>query len=432
LALLVLVPAVTVLVVFARPLMSILGVGFDPAVREQGILLVRIALPSVVLLGVSAVLMGVLYALHRVSFPSYSAAVYNLGIIVCALALWRWLGVTSLVLGVLGGAACQVALQLPGLRGLRVRPSIDLSHPGVRRILRLYAPVAAGLLVSAAVVTLDTRLASLTGTGSIAAMRYATTLVQLPLGLVATALSFATLPVLSRYGAAGAREVGFQRTLGMGMKAALLLITPAMVALIALRLPVVRLLFQRGAFGEDGARVTSQALLFYAPQLPFVAVDQLLIAAFYALQNTKVPVLIGVVGAGLYAAIALGTVGRMGMPGLVLANTVQNSVHGVILFVLLWRATGSLAAQRLGTGAARIAAAAVVMAVVLVGAQQLVPVPSGTLRLAGYLAVLGTIAGAAYLAALLALRSEELEYVRQVVARRIGRAPAAVPSGAGA
>src|SRR5947209_3099124 len=79
----------------ARPLMSALGVGFDPAVREQGILLVRIALPSVVLLGVSAVLMGVLYALHRVSFPSYAAAVYNVGIIVCALALWRWLGVTS-------------------------------------------------------------------------------------------------------------------------------------------------------------------------------------------------------------------------------------------------------------------------------------------------------------------------------------------------
>src|SRR5581483_9692274 len=163
LALALLIPLVTIMVVFARPLMAVLGVGFEPAVQERGILLVRIALPSVVLLGTSAVLMGVLYALHRVTLPAFSAAVYNLGIIACALALSHWLGVTSLV--------------------------IDLRHPGVRRILRLYAPVAAGLLVSAAVVTLDTRLASQTGTGSLAAMRYATTLVQFPLGLVATALS---------------------------------------------------------------------------------------------------------------------------------------------------------------------------------------------------------------------------------------------------
>ena len=107
--------------------------------------------------------------------------------------------VTSLVIGILAGAAGQALLQLPGLRGTAFRLSFDLSHPGVRRIVRLYLPVAGGLVVSAAVVALDTRLASTAGEGALAAMRYATTLIQLPLGLVATALSFAILPVLSRY-----------------------------------------------------------------------------------------------------------------------------------------------------------------------------------------------------------------------------------------
>ncbi len=332
LALAVLVPAVTLLIVWAGPLMSVLGVGFAPADQAQGMLLVRLALPAVVLQGVSAVLMGVLYAVRRVSLPSYAAAIYNLAIILCAILLSPWLGVTSLVVGVLVGAAGQVLLQLPGLRGLRLRPTLDLAHPGVRRILRLYAPVAASLLVSSGVVTLDTRLASQTGQGSLAAMGFATNLVQFPLGLVATALSFAVLPVLARYGPEGARTAGFQRTLGMGMKAGLLLIVPATVALIMLRTPVVRLLFQRGAFGSEGVDLTALALAFYAPQLPFVAVDQLLIAACYALQNTRLPVVVGVAGAGLYAAVALVTVEPMGMAGLVLANTMQNSAHAVILF----------------------------------------------------------------------------------------------------
>jgi putative peptidoglycan lipid II flippase len=273
-------------------------------------------------------------------------------------------------------------------------------------------------------------LASQTGAGSLAAMRYATALVQLPLGLVATALSFATLPVLSRYGAAGAREAGFQRTLAMGVKAALLLVTPAMVALIALRLPVVRLLFQRGAFGDEGARVTSQALLFYAPQLPFVAVDQLLIAAFYALQDTRTPVLIGVAGAGVYATIALSTMSSMGMAGLVLANTVQNSAHGVILLCLLWRSTGSLAGERLGRAAARIAAAGLAMAGVLVALQQALPAPAGTVPLAGYLLIAGLVSGAAYLLTLLALRSEELVYAQQIVQGRLRRFARPATSGA--
>jgi putative peptidoglycan lipid II flippase len=421
LALLVLIPAVAVLVLLARPLMAVLGVGFAPEVQEQGILLVRLALPSVVLMGTSAVLMGVAYALNRVALPSLAPAVYNAGIIVCALVLFRWFGVASLVVGVLAGALGQVLLQVPGLRGVPLRLRFAPRDPGVRRILRLYAPVAAGLLVSAAVVTLDTRLASQTGGGSLAAMRYATTLIQFPLGLVASALSFASLPVLSRYGAGGARQAGFQRTLAMGLKAALLLVTPAMVGLLVLREPVVRLVFQRGALDAGGTHLIAVALSYYAPQLPFVAVDQLLIAAFYALQNTTLPVVIGVVGAGAYAAVALGTVGVLGMPGLVLANTLQNSVHAVILMVLIWRAAGGLRRERLGAAAARIGVAGTAMALLLWLVQRQIPPPSGTLPLVVYLAVAGTVSGGLYVASLAALRSEELVYVWSTIRRRAGR-----------
>lgn len=427
LTLAVLIPVVTLLVLFARPLMSLLGVGFEPAVQEQGIWLVRLTLPSVILLGVAAVFMGVLYALNRVTLPSFSAAVYNLGIIGCALALAPRLGVTSLALGVLVGAAGQVVLQWPGLRDLDLRLSFQLTHPSLRRIIQLYAPVAGGLVVSAAVVTLDTRLASSTGPGSLAAMRYATTLIQLPLGLVATALAFASLPVLSRYGAAGATAAGFRHTLAMGLKAALLLVVPAMVILIVLRGPIVRLLFQRGAFGDEGAALTALALLYYAPQLPFVAVDQLLIAAFYALQNTRLPVLVGVFGAFTYAIVALSTVERMGMPGLVLANTIQNSGHAVMLLVLLRRTVSDLGAERIGLAAARIGLAACLMTMVLLMIQMLIPPPVMTLSLATYLALAVALSGAIYVVALIALGSEEMMYVRDVVRLRFDAGQARRP-----
>jgi len=419
LALLALVPVVTLLVVFARPLIGVLGVGFSPEVREQGILLTRVALPSVLFLGVAAVLMAVLYALHRVLLPSFAAAVYNAGKNICALLLARPFGVTGLVVGLLVGAAAQMSLQLIGLRDRLPMPSLRLRQPAVRRIARLYAPVAAGLVVSALVVVLDTRLASTTGESSLAAMRYATQVVQLPLGLVATALSFAVLPVLSRYGAGGASETGFRDTLALGLKAALLLIAPLTAALLALREPVIALLFQRGAFGVSDVAVTGRALLFYAPQLPFVAVDQLLIAAFYAMQNTRLPVVIGVVCAALYVAVALGTLDRMGMAGLVLANTVQNSAHALILLAVLLRRHAAAVPPSLWRSWTRVAGAALCMAAVCYAFGRMIPAPASTLPLAGYLAGSVSLGGAAYLLVLLALRGEEVVLARGMLLSRL-------------
>jgi putative peptidoglycan lipid II flippase len=363
--------------------------------------------------------MAVLYALHRVTLPSFAAAVYNAGIIVCAIALARPFGVTGLVIGLLVGAAAQLTLQLVGLRGRLPRLSLDLTQPAVRRIMRLYAPVAAGLVVSALVVVLDTRLASLTGDASLAAMRFATQVVQLPLGLVATALSFAVLPVLSRYGAAGAADRGFRDTLALGIKAALFLIAPLSIALLTLRDPIVALLFRRGAFGADDVVITSRALFFYAPQLPFVAVDQLLIAAFYALQNTRLPVIAGVVCAFIYAAVATLTLEPMGMAGLVLANTIQNSAHAVILLAVLARRHAAAVPPGLAGVTTRIAIASALMALVCVLVQNLAPAPAQPLPAAAYLLIVGAVAGGVYLVTLLALRGEEVALARVAVLDRL-------------
>ena len=327
-ALLVLIPAVGLLIVAAPQVIAFMGEGFAPETQDLGMRLVRLALPSVAILGIASVLMAALYARERFVRPSFATALYNVGIIAGALLLTPFFGLGGLVLGLLAGAALQCAAQLPALRGVRWSALINFRHQALRRVLRLYAPVAGSLVVSAGITSLDTRLASQTGAGSLAAMRYATTLVQFPLGLVATALTFATLPVLSKQAAAlvAWRRAGrpdgdaarlpdpqrsegmpasaseqqpdladYRATLALTLRLALLFIAPLTVALIVLHQPVVRLVFERGAFTAASTDITALALLFYAPQLPFVAIDQVLIAAFYALQNTRTPVLVGVV-----------------------------------------------------------------------------------------------------------------------------------------
>ena len=224
-------------------------------------------------------------------------------------------------------------------------PVIDLSHPGVRLVLRLYTPVFLGLIASYGVVMLDTNLAWRTGPESVADMAFATTLIQFPIGIVGAAASLAILPSLSRLASSESAvdRDAFVPTLLEGLKMVLLLIVPVSAALVVLREPVVAVLFERLAFDAEATRRTALALLAYSPQLPFVVVDQLLIVAFYALKDTRTPVLVGVAGAGVYVVAAFALLSPLGMPGLALANAVQNSAHALILFWLLSRRFPSVA-----------------------------------------------------------------------------------------
>ncbi|MBU1878622.1 MAG: murein biosynthesis integral membrane protein MurJ, partial [Chloroflexi bacterium] len=337
-----------VLMAGAPLLVQLMGPGFDAATQALAVDLVRIVLPAVVFMGLSGVFMAVLYAREVFTYPAFAAAAFNGGIILGALVLTSGLGPMSLAVGVLLGALAQMVLQVPGLwtQRVQIRPALrgSLSHPAVRRILRLYAPIGAGLVVSQVGVVIDRNLASQTGAGGMAAMRFGTTLIQLPLGLVAAAVSLAVLPTLARYAAAADGLTRFKDALAVGIKLVILTILPATVGLIVLREPIVRLLFQHGAFDAAATQRTALVFLCYAPQLPFAALDMLLIFAFYARKNTLLPALVGVLTVEIYVIVALGLTNALGhdVTWLALANAVQNSAHGLIMFAFLVWILGDL------------------------------------------------------------------------------------------
>jgi putative peptidoglycan lipid II flippase len=414
------IAALVVLMIWQAPLVvTVLAGGFEPEIRAQAILMLRLLLPSVLFLGLSGLVTALLQARQRFLLPAFTTSAYNAGIIVAVLLLTAWLGPLSMVIGVLSGALLQVLLQLPGLRGMRYRPVIDLGHPGVRRILALYAPVAIGIGFSLAGIVLDRNLASRVGDNTLSFMRYATTLVQLPLGLVASAVSFAVLPTLARLSASSDDE-SFRRTLAMGMKVVLLLILPATALLAALAEPVVRLLFQRGAFSPADTIVTARALRLYLPGLPAAALDQLLLFAFYARRRTLAPNLVQGAAIGCYALTALGLLGltSLRMEALVLGNSVQWIAH---LAIMAWLARRliDLRGLRLGEAALKCTAASILVGGAAWWAAGLVGGPGNALIQVGVAAAVGA---ALYLGACQALGVEALGFFTQMVVRRLRRA----------
>lgn len=411
LALLVLAALALLLYVLADPVVSVIGPGFTGTDRAEAIAMVRWLMPAVVLIGLSGLITALLYARQKFLLPAFTTSAYNLGIIIAAALLSLRVGVFALVIGVLLGAVMQVLLQLPGLRGIAYRPTIDLRHPGVQRILKLYAPVALGITFSTIGVALDRNLAS-QFPGAPSAMRYATTLIQFPLGLVAAAVSFAVLPTLSRQASANAEDA-FGATLGMGLKVVLLLVLPATAGLAALALPAVQSILR---LAPNEAAVTANALLLYLPGLPAAAVDQVLLFAVYAHKRTLMPNLVQGAAVIIYAITALGLLQttNLGFGALVIGNSAQWIGHLLIL-MLLSRQLVRLRGLRLGEAAWKCGVASVLMAVAAWGAAQFVSVPFVQLALGG------AVGSLVYFALCGLLRVEALAFFFGLIRRRFNR-----------
>lgn len=414
---------VLLLEVLAPQVAWLLGGGFDPELQAALARMLRIITPAVLLFGLSGVVTALLYTLHRFSYTAFAAAVFNLGIIIAAPILAGRLDAYSLAVGVLLGSMLQLLIQIPGLRDGRFRFRLDLSDPALRRILVLYLPIALGLIVSNIQVGIDQRLASSTGESSIAWMDRATTLIQLPHGMVAVAISLAVLPTLSRLSAAGDQE-GFRRTLGLGIRLVLVLIVPATLGLLVLAEPITSLLFEHGKFTARDTFWTAWALRYYLAGLIFAAIDWPLNYAFYARQDTLTPALVGVLSVGVYLVVALALLKPLGMLGLVLADSAKHFSHATTMLVLTWRRIGNMSDQRLGQTALKALLASGAMALLIaltLGATSRYADLDG---LPGQLLDVALPAGIgilAYLALASLLRMEEISRLRLMVRQRLRR-----------
>lgn len=431
LAVVVLGVVVLLIEVAAPQLAFLMAGGFAPELLEATTRLMRLTTPAVLFLSLSGIITGLLYALKRFALPAFTAAIFNATIVAVALigAVGFGWGIDILAVGLLLGAFLQVALQWPGLRDARLHFALDLHHPALRRIGKLYLPVILGLVISQIAIALDRNLASRTGEQSIAWMQYATTIIQFPLGLISAAISLAILPTLSRLASAHQEEQStlpeFMDTLAMGLRLVLILIIPATAALFILANPLVALLFQHGDFTAFDTQQTALALRFYLLGLTFAAIDQPLIFAYYARQNTLTPALVGLLGVGFYLTAALlpALTRPMQMTDLVLANSVQLTGHALVMLWLVNRIT-SLEGRGLGPTSLKAVTASSGMGLILwislVTLKNWLPI-EGFVAEAAVVGSLSLVGGGVYLLALYLLRVPELSLLLGLVKRVLGR-----------
>ncbi len=408
--------------VFAWPVARLIGGGFDEDLLNVVATSLRIMGPAVFCFGLAGILTGLLYALKSFAFPAMAAAVFNLGIVVCAPLLSPWVGIYSLPIGVTVGSLSQLLLLLPALWRTRVKLRLVWSHPALRHILLLYIPVSVSLLVGQFQVLVDANLVSHTGPESASWMRYATTLIQFPLGLVPVAVSLAALPTLSQHAAAG-RWPDYRTTFARGLRLVLVLLVPSIMGLYILAEPIVRLLFQHGNFVARDTVWTARALHLYLLGLGFAGVDFLLNYAFYARQDTRTPAIVGIMAVGVYLVVALALIQPFGFLGLVLADSAKHIGHACVMWVLMIRRVGSLRGQGIRGTLWKSVVASGLMAIVLWLSTQWLVLSLPESFVGHVLVVVAAVAigGTVYATGLWVLRVEEVTIIASMVRRRVQR-----------
>lgn len=359
---------VIVLEIGAPRIGQLLAPGFqaeNPALLDLTIQLLRIVLPTVWFVSMAGIVMGILYAQERFGAPSMAAAVFNLGIVIATPLFARSLGIQSLALGMLVGSAAQFTLMGWDLARFLYQENLHLPllrlrrHPALLKIVRLYLPVAVVTLLSTGQIALDRRLATTTGEQSIAWMQYATTLQQLPLGLISVAIALASLPKLSVY-FAEQNILAYKETLAAGLRLVMLLIAPAAIVLWQLGEPIIRLIFEHREFLPEDTVQVYAALRIYTLGMLFAAIDFLLNYAFYARHNTLLPAVAGFTSIFVYVITAFALLESMGYLGLVWADTVKHASHLLFMGIALRWQMGRLQSQ-VGRYAGKIAIAALCM-----------------------------------------------------------------------
>jgi putative peptidoglycan lipid II flippase len=414
-------------IVAAPLLVRVMAPGFftDSTTGALTVRLTRTMFPSLFFVGLAALAMGMLNAHRHFLTPALAPVMLNLAIIGAVFGVVPHLRepVFGLAVGVLVGGLGQVAIQIPALarRGLLVAPVFDRRHPAVGRIVRLMTPVAFGQSATQLNILVDTLIASFLVGGSVSYLYYADRLVEFPLGVFGIAIATAVLPTLSAQAASG-DSAALRATLSFAHRLAAFVSLPAAVGLFVLREPLVRVLYQRGAFGPAETAGTAWALGFYAFGLVGFASVKIGAQAFYALGDTRTPVKVAVGAMALNSALAVALAFPLRHGGLALATACSATASALALAWLLHRRLGPATVPGALAGWTRIVAASGTLALALALAGWLWPPPAGRVAEGLWLGVMVAGGGLGYLAVHWVLGSEEVAFARRAMRRRLARA----------
>ena len=414
-----LIAAAVLAAVFAEPIVRyLLAPGFNAEMQQLTIHLMRLLLIPPIIFGISGVVMGILYAHQSFWLPGLAPSMYNLGIIAGSIVLAPTLGVFGLAIGAIFGALLHLLVQVPGLIKVKARyfARLAVRDPGVQEVIRLMLPRIFGVAVVQLNFLVETSLASLLGAGAVSALWYAWRIMLLPQGVVAQSVATAAFPTFADQYARGQFQQ-LRSSLAATVRSIFFIAIPASIGLLVLREPLIQLLFERGRFTETSTELVAAALGAYALGLIGHSGVEILVRAFYALHDTKTPVLLGILSLAINLVISLSLINVLGVTGLALANTIAALLEMTLLIVVIRRRLGGLDDRRVALSALKTTVASVVMGLAVWGFLNVTASASVVARAFG-----GMIIGAGvFFSAAWLLRVEELRLLAGLLGRQLHR-----------
>lgn len=361
--------ATILIYVLAQPLIAnFIAPGFTTAKQAQVISVTRVILFGQVILVLGSFFIGILQSFQRFVIPSLSPVFYNFGIILGIVFLSKSFGIMGAALGVVLGAILHVLIQLPLIwsLGFRFKLPLKFFHPGVKEIVKLMSVRTLGLAAEQINEIVGVALASLASIGSVTYLTFAQHLQVVPIGLFGATLAQAALPVLSSEKARGKIEE-FKITIITTFHQILFLTLPATAILIVIRVPVVRLVFGASQFNWQATVLTGATLALLSVGLAAQAISLLLVRGFYALKDTKTPVIVSliVVVLNIILSVYFITVLKLEVWSIGLANSISTVLSGVLLFGTLHFKVGKFELRSVLAPLLKMLMATVIMGVAL-------------------------------------------------------------------
>ena len=431
-ALTIMIVLVTLAFIFTYPLLGLLT-SYDRAAMSLPVTLTRITLIQALFMALSAIATGILQSYQHFTWPAIGTLLYNAFILLFGIVLaqpientWPGYGIAGFSIGVVVGALATLVVQIPTLIkvGFNYKPCFDVHDEGLRQMVRLLIPVLIGLSVSQINVLVTQYLATGLDDGIYTALRTAHRFMQLPLGLFAVSICVAIFPTMTAQ-AARKEYDELKKSMSLALRTSLFVIIPAAVGMVVLREPIIRLLFEfSGRFTSYDTFICGQALFFYCLGLPGYSATFSLIRVFYALQDTKTPIIVSVAAIVLNAILSFILVNPLQHIGLALAYSISGWAQCGLLALALRRRLGDMSGLHIIPSLLRICLAALAMGGAVWGVSRVCSAALGTAdKMSQLLQVGGSIAAGILIFGAIAwvMKMEELHIFLDIFGRRFRR-----------
>lgn len=424
--LLTLVTFVTLMGIIAAPgLVWLLAPGLHEQANQLATttLLTQIMFPYLLFVSLAALAMGILNSLRSFAVPALAPVFFNLCVIFFAVAISPFFerAIIAVAIGIVVGGLAQFLMQLPSLHTHNFSLSWNFHprHPGVKRMGILLIPSLLGLAVTQINLTISTILASYFQGGP-TYLFYGMRLIQFPLGIFGVAMATAILPSLSGQAARGAIHE-LRETVNFGLRMVLFIILPSMVGLMLLRIPIIHVFFEHGAFSPMDTIGTASALLGFSVGLWAFASYRILATAFYSLQDTKTPAIVAVIAVVLNIGLSLWLMQWLQHTGLALAAALAAIGNTLTLLTILGKRLDGLLWKTLGMSLVRIGIALLplIAASYWIAAFPIWHVTGQSLEKFAWLALALGASTVGYFTVHHLFKSEELTHLKRMLGRKI-------------